>query len=256
MPKERIDPVTDQGGDEHHPAFGLISVHRIQATPGEVLFQSDVRHQEYVRVEVSEATRKRDLSHDWVHPGKKLLEISMSMTQFASFVASGGTSGVPVTIDFVGTGSYRAGHRPGLSPGSRLAQTTEEVRAAAAQAYGGIAKAFKDYEQVLKYAGAGAAAMRRNALRDLQASITNAAPNVTYAARRLDEHAEAVVEKSRADIEAMVTRMAERTGISMAEIQEAQQIEAGTPQDWKGYAGPGYPDAGSEFGVDSPQDAV
>jgi hypothetical protein len=256
MPKERTDPVTDQDGDERHPAFGLISVHRIQAMPGEVLFQSDVRHQEYVRVEVSEATRKRDLSHDWVYPGKKLLEVSMSMTQFASFVASGGTSGVPATIDFVGTGSYGAGQRPGLSPESRLAQTTEEVRAAAAQAYGGIAEAFKAYEQALALQGAGSAAARKAALRGLQSSITNAVPNVTYAAERLDEHAEAVVEKSRADIEAMVTRMAERTGISMAEVQDVQQIEVGTPHDWKGYAGPGYPDAGSEFGVDSPQDAV
>jgi hypothetical protein len=224
MPKERTDPVTDPDGDEHHPAFGLASVHRIQATPGEVLFQSDLRHREYVLLEVYEATRKRDLKHDWVHSHKKVIEISMSMTQFASFVASGGTSGVPVTIDYVGAGDHGLGHRPGLNPESRLALTSEEVRAAAARAYEDIKEALKKYEWELTQPGVGSAAARRNALRDLRASIVNAAPNVDYATRQLDEHAEAVVEKSRADIEAMVTRMAERAGISPGEVQA---IEAG-----------------------------
>ena len=227
MPKERTDPVTDPDGDEHHPAFGVASVHRIQATPGEVLFQSDLRHREYVRLEVHEATRKRDLKHDWVHPGKKIIEISMSLAQFASFVASGGTEGVPVTIDYVGAGGHGLGHRPGLNPESRLALTTEEVRAAAAKAYEGIMQAFKDYEQVLKLSGAGATAARKAALRTLQSTIANAAPDVNYATTQLGEHAEAVVEKSRADIEAMVSRMAERAGISPSEVQAIEAGNAG-----------------------------
>src|ERR1700722_15060347 len=101
----RTGPVTDDSGDEAPPAFGVISVHRINATPGEVLFQSDLRHSEFVRLEIHEATRKRDLKHDWVHPGKAVCEISLSMSQFASFVASGGTQGVPCPIEFTGGGA-------------------------------------------------------------------------------------------------------------------------------------------------------
>jgi hypothetical protein len=205
MPKQREDYVTDDRGDEHHPAFGLISVHRISATPGAVLFQSDVRHPEYVRVAVHEAVRKRDLKHDWVHPGKLICEVSLSMSQFASFVASGGTSGVPCTVEQAGPGSHEPGTRPGLNPASRLSVTHDEVRAAAAAAYAGIKARLGEYEEALRLAGAGSAASRRGALRNLQAAISNAAPNVDYAARRLDEHAEEVVERSRADIEAMVS---------------------------------------------------
>lgn len=213
MPKDRTNPIIDADGDEQHPAFGLVSVHRITSSPGEVLFQSDVRHVEYVRMEVHEADRKRDLKHDWVHPKRLVCEISLSMTQFASMVASGGTSGVPCTIESVNGGDHGTGQRPGLNPESRLAITTEEVKAAAAKAYGNIMDAFFALEEALTTTGAGSAAAKKTALRSLRSAIANAAPNVEYATKTLDEHAEAVVEKSRADIEAMVNRMAERAGI-------------------------------------------
>lgn len=218
MPKERVDPVTDENDDEHHPAFGVISVHRITSSPGEVLFQSDVQHQEYIRLEVHEATRRRDLKHDWVSPGRVVCEVSMSMTQFASFVASGSTSGVPCTIDYAGSGSHEPGQRPGLNLVSRLALTADEVRSAAAKAYGDIHQAFKVYEAALGDSGKGAAAARRAALRGLQCAILNAVPNVAYATTALDEHAEAVMEKSRADIESMMFRLAERLGIPASDV--------------------------------------
>lgn len=217
MPKDRTDVVTQDNGDESHPAFGLIGVHRITATPGEVLFQSDLRHREYIRVEVHEATRKRDLKHDWVHPGKQVCAVSMSLAQFASFVTSGGTSGVPCTIDYAASGTHEPGHRPGLVPDPRLALTATEVRAAADQAYGAIQAALAAYEAAL--ADKTPAAVRREALRNLHHTIGNAAANVAYATKMLDEHAEAVVEKSRADIEAMVLRMADQLGVSASEIK-------------------------------------
>lgn len=220
VPKQRTDPLTDESGDEHHPAFGVITLHRVSSSPGEVLFQSDVQHREYMRVSVHEATRKRDLQHDRVHPGKVLCEVSLSVSQFASFVAGSGIGGgIPCTIDFTGSGTHEPGSRPGLNLSPRLALSHEEVRAAAAQAYGTIQKAFMKYQETLAESGKGSAAKQREALRVLQSTIANAAPNVAYAAKKLDEHAEEVVEKSRADLEAMVTRMAERAGISPDSVQ-------------------------------------
>jgi hypothetical protein len=142
MPKQYEDYTTDANGDEHHPAFGVVSLHRTSANPGAVLFQSDVRHPEFMRIEVHEATRKRDLSHDWVHPGRVVCEISLSMAQFASFVAGTGLGGgIPCTIEWTGTGSQEPGDRPGLVPAPRLSMTHEEVRAAADKAFENIAKA-------------------------------------------------------------------------------------------------------------------
>lgn len=216
MPKDRTDLVK-RDGDEHHPAFGIIGVHRITATPGEVLFQSDLRHREYITVTVHEATRHRDLKHDWVHPGKRVCEVSMSLAQFASFVTSGGTEGVPCTIEFTGSGAHEPGQRPGLKPDSRLALTADEVREAASKAYSEIQEALTAYEAAL--ADKSGAAARREALRNLHYTIGNASANVAYATKVLDEHAEAVVERSRADIEAMVLRMAEQLGVPASEIK-------------------------------------
>jgi hypothetical protein len=228
MPKERTEPTENEHGDEVHPAFGLISVPRISATPGEVLFQSDLRHHEYVRVEVHEASRKRDLKHDWVHPGKLVCEVSMSMAQFASFVASGGTVGVPCTIEWTGTGTYPPGDRPGLNPQPRLALSHEEVRAAANEAYEDIQKSLAAYQETLKLTGKGSAAAQRDALRAHNATVANAARNVAWAAKVLDEHAESVVELARADIEGIAQRTAERLGIPVGELPA---IESGRTEE-------------------------
>jgi hypothetical protein len=217
--RERASVVTDEEGREHHPAFGVASIHRIQSSPGEPLFQSDLQHREYIRVEVHEGTRSRDLKHDWVYPGKRVCEFSMSMSQFASFVASGGTEGVPCTINFTGGGSYGTGSRPGLYPESRLLLTSEEVRGAAARAYSRIQEHLEKYEVALKLSGKGSAALQREALSGLRSSVQNASLDVAYAAQCLDEHAEEVVEKSRADVEAMVVRMTERAGIPADQVQ-------------------------------------
>lgn len=214
MPKQYEDFTVDADGDEHHPAFGTIALHRVSANPGAVLFQSDVRHPEYMRITVHEAVRKRDLSHDWVHPGRTVCEISLSLAQFASFVASTGQgSGVPCTIEWAGTGTQEPGGRPGLIPAPRLSVTHEEARAAAGRAFEKIAKADAELQEAMAAKPPVSAAERKRLLSSLHTAIANAVPNVEHAAKKLDEHAEAVVEQSRADIEVMVTRMAERAGL-------------------------------------------
>jgi hypothetical protein len=198
MPKRYEDFTTDEHGDEHHPAFGMARFNRIYSNPGAVLFQSDLHHQEYIEVTLSAATRKRDLKTDRVHAGKTLVKFAMSMAQFASFMASGGTEGVPVTI------GYDHGDVPGLVMAPRLAVTTSEVRAAAHEAYAAIQRAEAEYWAAADARPPVPAAERKRLRANLQAAIRNAAPNVEYAAKQLTEHAEAVVEMSRADIEAMV----------------------------------------------------
>lgn len=210
--KQYEDYTTGEDGDERHPAFGAVSLHLISANPGAVLFQSDVRHPEYMRIAVHEAVRKRDLHRDWVHPEKMICEISLSTAQFASFVASTGQGGgVPCTIEWTSSGTHEPGDRPGLVAAPRLSLTHDEVRAAAHDAFKHIQVAEAAYEAALN--GKAPAAERNRALADLRAAIANATSNVEFAAKALDRHAEAVVEQSRADIETMVIQMAERTGI-------------------------------------------
>lgn len=218
MPVPHEDPVTDEEGQERHPAFGMARVSRVSATPGKVLFQSELRHREYIEVTLSEAARQRDLNRDWVYAEQVLVKFSMSMAQFASLVASGGTEGVPVTIE------YDHGARPGLTMESRLALTAAEAQSAAHDAFRHIEEAEAAYEAAL--AAKEPAGKRRQLLADLRAAIRNAAPNVDYAARQLAEHAENVVETSRADIEAMAGLAAQRQQ-ALADPRSRNRREAG-----------------------------
>src|SRR6476646_10686413 len=84
---------------ESHPAWGLVSAHRVSSTPGAVLFDSDIQHQHYMQITLRRASRDRGLSRDWIHEeGPTLIESNMSEAQWAAFVSSTNTSGVPCTI--------------------------------------------------------------------------------------------------------------------------------------------------------------
>jgi hypothetical protein len=206
MPKAREDVkrVVKVGREvEVHPAFGVARVSRITSHPGETLFQSDLSHRHYMQITFSEATRERNLKDDWVFPEKVVFQASMSMSQFASLVSCTDSEGVPVTLEWAGTGSYPQGDRPGLYPQPRLAATTAEVRQAADEAFAHVREAFEAYQEIMSRKST--AAEKRHAMSGLASAIANAPANVEYAAMRLNEHAEAVVEKSRADIEAMVS---------------------------------------------------
>ena len=217
MPKEYTSPELDTNGTEHHPAFGMITWHRGRATPGVTLFGSDIPHNEYIVVSISTASRKRDLHHDWIHPEKTVIEVEMSLAQFAAFMTSGNTSGVSTTI------GWHAGEVPGLKPESRLAQTTKEAREAADHAFAHIKEANDALAEVIS---------RKHTMKELRAAVRNvdlavsgAGSNVEFAAKSLTEHTEHVVQTAKADIEAYVTAAQARG----AEIETGPvlSIEAG-----------------------------
>lgn len=187
---------------ETHSAFGMISANRLQSTPGAVLFDSDIQHQNTVVVSISRAERERDLNRDWIHPSKELIEVQMSEAQWASFVSSMNTVGVPCTLLHVG--GERADN---LEFAPRLEQSMRETHEAAERAFGGIQEALRIFEDAAPGKG------RAEALGGLKAAINNAVPNVDFAGKSLSEHAENVVQKARADVEAIILQKATQMGI-------------------------------------------
>lgn len=216
-------PTLDSLGQEVHPAFGLISVHRVTSTPGDILFDSDVRHSRVIRLRIHRARRSRDLSHDHVSEAQSLIEVDMSEAQFASCVSSMNTMGVPCTLRRVGD-DYNV---PGLEYAPRLKQTMDEVHEAASAAFAQIEQAMAELDGLDAKAGVKA---RREAMDTLRSRIRNAVPNVDWAGQQLAEQAEAVVQRARADVEAMVTAKAAQLGIEPSEIASPLIIESGDAQ--------------------------
>lgn len=221
MTCETAAPTINERGDEAHPAFGRIAAARLSSTPGQVLFDSDITHQHTVRITVQGAVRRRDLHHDWIHEsGPAIVEVELSEAQWASFVSSMNTSGVSCTIR-----QTLADHQiPGLAYDPRLAHSMTEVKTAATATFAKIAAALADYEAAVE-AKAGAKVLREK-LRVLHFAIEHTEGNLAFAARSLSEHAENVVQKARADIEAMVGAEAQRLGLTGGQAQGLLELPA------------------------------
>jgi hypothetical protein len=211
------EPTTDEYGAEVHPAFGMIQASRVSVGggpgSGAVLFDSDIKHGHTVRVRIHRAIRRRDLSTDWIHPGQELIEVEMSEAQWAGFVSSMNTSGVPCTL----RRTENEVAVPNLDYDPRLAHSMQEVKGAAVKAFGRIREAMQDYEEaVAQKLGAKIIKERQ---RNLHYAIENSGANMTFAAKQLVEHTENVVQKARSDIEAMVQAEAARLGLTAGQAQ-------------------------------------
>lgn len=204
---EPTPPTLDEHGAEVHPAYGMISVHRVTGGSG-VLFDSDIRHSETVVLSVKRASRKRDLNRDWIHPSSKLVdelcEVQMSLAQWASLVSSFNTMGVSCTI----RSTMNEHDVPGLEFDSRLAVSAAEVRGAAKRAMAEVEAALGTVE----------AKPTKANLRTLRARIENLPANLKFAADSLTEHTENVVQKARADVEAMIDSRARQLGMDPAAV--------------------------------------
>lgn len=218
MKSEIVPTTVDEYGAETHPSWVLIGASRVNATPGAVLFDSDIRHHHYVVVRIRRATRKRDLNHDWIHADGRfsIVEIAMSEAQWASFVSTMNSGdGVPATLEWDATLDDPRVPSPPYQP--RLQVSMDEVHAAAVEAQKDVLEAFQAYSE------------KKNAdnLRTLQARIDNMAPNIDFAAKSLAKHAENVVTRARADIEAFVVQKAQQLGLEPGDLGEMPQLTTG-----------------------------
>lgn len=222
MQREIEDPTLNERDEEQHPAFGRVVVNRVNSTPGAVLFDSDIRHGEYVRLTVHAARRKRDLNQDWIYADDELIEIQLTLAQWASMVSSfGNGGGVSCTIT-----ERRKYDGPFLIPAlrfkSRMAIATDETVTTAEKVFGRIRETFKAYKTTKK----------APELRALELAIDHAAGNIQFATKSLTEYVETSVQHARADIEAMVNQHARSIGIDPVDVLQslASETQAATPQ--------------------------
>jgi hypothetical protein len=208
MTREVQPPTTNERGDEVHPAFGMIGASRGSSTPGQVLFDSDIRHGNTVRITISRASRRRDLHRDWLFGNDEFVEVELSEAQWASFVSSMNVgSGVPCTI----RRTENEARVPELPYDPRLAHSMDEVKGKAAETFAKIKKAMEEYDALDPKAPAKD---RRAALGKIRNSVEHAEGNLAFATQSLTEHAENVVQRARADIEAMVVDKAAQLGLT------------------------------------------
>lgn len=205
MSRDIEKPTLNDNDEQQHPGWGMISASRVTSNPGSVLFDSDIRHHHSVIVTIGTAVRSRQLNRDWMRRKQDFVEVEMSEAQWASFVSSmNAGDGVPCTIRRR-EGRYDV---PGFPYEPRLQESMDEVHNAANKYTEKVNKAFE------MYCGHKSAAN----LRTLKFAIENMPSNMAYAASSLTEHAENVVQRARADIEAMVISKAKQLKLDPSEL--------------------------------------
>lgn len=214
--REIVEPTVDERGDETHPAWILVGANRVSGTPGAVLFDSDIQHRHYIVVTVARASRRRDLNHDFKFGRKQIFSFAMSEAQWASFVSSMGVGGgVPATLEFDASADHPI--VPGMPYSPRLQVSMDEVHGAAEKAEAKVKEAFERYKAKRSAAN----------LRDLEIAIGHMTPNVDYVTKTLIEHAENVVTRARADIEAHVLAKATQLGIEPGDLGTFPELTTG-----------------------------
>lgn len=192
------EPTINDQGDEEHPSFGVVRVNRVSAgAPGIRLFDSSLPHHQFVTLEIAGAVRHRDLNHDTIFGNHRpKIAVEMTLSQWGALVSSFGQgAGTPVTITRVDNIAV-----PQAAHESRLAVTSREVADAATKATEVVRKAIADVEAAFERK-AGRREMAE-LIHNLHHAGQNSPSNMKYAADTLTRHAEDVVSKAKADIEA------------------------------------------------------
>jgi hypothetical protein len=77
---------TDTRFEESHPSFGCITLNYVSG--GNVLFGSNVKHNHFMGISISEAKRIVDGSSEYLLPGKEIVRIAMTQSQYAEMISS------------------------------------------------------------------------------------------------------------------------------------------------------------------------
>ena len=78
--------------------MGMVSWARSCNASSRNLFGTEIKTNNPITLRINKAEEIRDLSRNWYHSLEQIVEIEMSPVQWAEFLTSGNTSGVPCTI--------------------------------------------------------------------------------------------------------------------------------------------------------------
>lgn len=91
-----------EGIKKEHPSYGIISISRIGSNKPIVLFGSNIKHQNTIRIQLKNAAIERKYNKDFIYDTKTLFEVEMSESQFAQMITSLNIGvGTPVTIRYI-----------------------------------------------------------------------------------------------------------------------------------------------------------
>lgn len=201
---EELDSPWDRGALRfRHPAYGTVEVSHPMGG-SDVYFGSRVEHQSRVCVTINTGSLKRNLSNDWIHSEKLLVELEFTDAQWAQFVSSHSGRATPCTFRHYPKGALENGLEvvPGIAgdPDARPS-FSDEMRETMRKEIAGLQDAVKRMDAMLESRKLG-----KKELQEIRNNVAwgagRGASNVGFVAEQFTEHMETVVSDARIEIEA------------------------------------------------------
>lgn len=197
-----------------HPAYGTVEVSHPMGG-SDVYFGSRVEHQSRVRVTINTGSLKRDLSNDWIHSEKLLLELEFTDAQWAQFVSSHSGRATPCTFRHYPKGALETGLDtvPGIAgdPDARPS-FSDEMRETMRKEVAHLQDAVKRMDAMLESGKLG-----KKELQEIRNNVAwgadRVASNVGFVAKQFTEHMETVVSDARIEIEATMHNTIQTIGL-------------------------------------------
>lgn len=201
-----------------HPAFAQIGASRVSG--GTTLYGSDFVHRDFIEIRIAESDQYRDLSHDWHHERKPIVQVRLSAAQWATFVSTlNHGSGVPCTL------TLREGDWD--IPSIEITETArDQFRREFAEDIDDARRAMRDALALAQSElTESMPAKRRKQLQFLIATAQRALEsNSPFVVTSFDEHMDRVVEKAKMEAEAYVTSVVQRAGIAALQSDTSGEL--------------------------------
>lgn len=223
----KVIEIQEEGGMRElvrkHPAFGTIAASRVSGKA--TLAGSPLKHIGYINIRISYADERVSHTHSRFYSGASggIVELSLSEAQWAAFVSTLNVGcGVPCTLEYVRDGNMK--RLPLIEDESYEEKRAKDIRHRAKEQQKQLDEAVHRLDEMI-----ASGTTSKKALRELRSlfiqPVDNAPRNAEFLAEMLTEHAEGLVESAKAEVSAMVTRMAIQYPQLEGQSVEIRQIE-------------------------------
>jgi hypothetical protein len=210
---ERIDSLGHT--ERSHPAYGNISISRIQSGKGRKFFGSSIKHNNFIRLTIHRGVEVESYGIKRFRQNERrgLIEVNLTQTQWAAMVSSIGLGeGTPCTIEYyrdgnlvvpggIGEGENGNEHLRRIleeSVSSQIANLQSQVKALEDSISNGAKLNRKDLQEKLK---------------SLRHSINNTPNNLSFATEVMEEVMEEIVENGKNELRSHAQNIALKVGL-------------------------------------------
>ena len=189
--------------------MGMISWSRIQCGTARNLFGTEITTSHPIRLEISNAAESRELSKNWHFARNKIIEVEMSPIQWAEFLTSGNTSGVPCTLKWI--------RGKGQLPEPEASTLKEDYNKEVNEVFERFGKSFDELHETVSKATEGGKPLGKKAVEELLHRIevlkSIVTSNVDFVKDSFKEDLDGIVVKAKAEFNAYVEDRIHEIGI-------------------------------------------